>query len=142
MADIQLVLIEADEQTRLELRKALRAQVGMEVASEATNAETGLVLLESIDVDVAVMDGTLPDLDLATFLQRARELQADSCVTPSKFLALITPDQVVAFSRLQGAGAESYCLKTAPVEQLAEAVRQTYAGQTYLDPQLQNVAVS
>lgn len=142
MADIQLVLIEADEQTRLDLRKALRAQAGMEVASEATNAETGLVLLESIDVDVAVVDGTLPDLDLATFLQRARELQADSCVTLSKFLVLITPDQVVEFSSLPGAGAESYCLKTAPLEQLAEAVRQTYAGQPYVDPLLQKATVA
>jgi anaerobic magnesium-protoporphyrin IX monomethyl ester cyclase len=136
MTDIQLVLIEDDEPTRVELRKALRSQAGMEVASEATNAETGLVLLESIDVDVAVVDGSLPDLDLITFIQRARKVQADSCVTQSKLLVLINEDQMSDFSSLRLAGAESYCLKVAPIQQLAEAVRQTFAGQHYLDPLL------
>ena len=34
------------------------------------------------------------------------------------------------------AGAESYCLKNAPIEQLVEAIRVTYAGQFYLDPKI------
>lgn len=49
MNDIQTILIETDEQTQIALRVALRspkarfqrAQLGIEVASEATNGTTG-----------------------------------------------------------------------------------------------------
>ncbi|MGL4502809.1 MAG: hypothetical protein ACRC78_02370 [Planktothrix sp.] len=46
---IRIAIIEDNEETRLNLRKNLRSQPGIEVASEATNAEIGLVLLESME---------------------------------------------------------------------------------------------
>jgi anaerobic magnesium-protoporphyrin IX monomethyl ester cyclase len=94
MADIQIVLVEADQPTRVTLRTALRSQDGLEVASEATNGETELVLLESIDVDVAVVNANLPDMDLMTFVQNMRTLQTESYVTSSKMLVLIPTNDV------------------------------------------------
>jgi anaerobic magnesium-protoporphyrin IX monomethyl ester cyclase len=70
--DMQVVIVEADEAARIALRRGLRAQAGIEVASEATNGTTGLVLLDSIVVDVVVVCNPLPDMDLAEFVQRAR----------------------------------------------------------------------
>lgn len=122
MADIQVVLVEADQATRVQLRADIRAQAGIEVASEATNGETGLVLLESIDVDVAVVDANLPDMDLATFLQRLRDVQADSDVTQSKVLVLSAADS--DRDPLLQAGADAVCPKAAPIAQLADAIRQ------------------
>ncbi|MGB8701637.1 MAG: response regulator, partial [Thermosynechococcaceae cyanobacterium] len=111
MADIQLILVEADQPTRVALRTALRSQDGIEVASEATNGETGLVLLESIDVDVAVVDAHLPDMDLGTFVRQMRTVQAESFVTPSKLLILVNPDQDLELISLVATGAEAYCSK-------------------------------
>jgi anaerobic magnesium-protoporphyrin IX monomethyl ester cyclase len=118
------------------LRVNLRAQNGIEVASEATNAETGLVLLESIDVDVAVVDGTLPDMDLVKFIRTARKVQANSYVIPSKILILVTPDQQSMLSEVVAAGADEFCLKDASIQQLADAVRITHRKGSYQDPGL------
>jgi anaerobic magnesium-protoporphyrin IX monomethyl ester cyclase len=130
---IQVAVIEDDEETRINLRVNLRVQQGIEVASEATNAETGLVILESIDVDVAVVDGTLPDMDLVKFIRTVRKVQANSYVIPSKILVLVTPDQQ-SVSSATAAGADALCLKDAPIEQLANAVRITHRKGGYQDP--------
>ncbi len=127
MADIQVILVEDDEPTRIALRTALRSQPGIEVASEATNGETGLVLLESIDVDVAIVDATLPDMSLADFIPKMREVQAESYVQSSKLLILLTPEQEAASSDVLAAGAEGVCRKDAPIAELADRVRQIYA---------------
>ncbi len=49
MTDIQAIIVEDDKPTRIALRTALRSQPGIEVASAATNGETGLVWLASLD---------------------------------------------------------------------------------------------
>lgn len=135
--EIQVAVIEADQQTRVDLRVALRAQEGIEVASEATNGETGLVLLESIDVEVAVVDSTLPDMDLGKFIRMARKVQANSYVVPSKILILVTPDQQDLLAAALAAGVDGFCLKNAPIEHLAEAVRTTYLKGSYHDPAIE-----
>lgn len=128
MNSIQVILIEDEEQARVQLRSALRSQRGIEVASEATNAVTGLVLLESIDVDVAVVDASLPDMDLLEFLRQMRIVQANSSVVPSEVLILTSPESEqkvrVALTRER----VSFCTKDAPINLLAEAVQIAYRG--------------
>lgn len=135
---IQVALVEDEQETRISLRANLRAQNGIEVASEATNGETGLVLLESIDVDVAVVDSTLPDMDLAKFIRSARKLQANSYVIPSKILVLVPPDSESVSSAI-AAGADGISLKDIPIEQLANAVRIIHQKGKYQDPALSEV---
>jgi len=136
---IQVAIVEAHQQTRIDLRINLRSQDGIEVASEATNAETGLVLLESIDVDVAVIDASLPDMDVAKFIRMARKVQANSYVTSSRILVLVAPDQQSLASDALTAGADAVCLKTAPIQQLADAVRTAYRTGSYRDPAIANL---
>ncbi|MBW4467757.1 MAG: magnesium-protoporphyrin IX monomethyl ester anaerobic oxidative cyclase [Pegethrix bostrychoides GSE-TBD4-15B] len=136
---IQVAVIEADEQTRVNLRVDLRAQEGIEVASEATNAETGIVLLESIDVDVAVVDSSLPDMDLVKFIRMARKAQANSYVIPSKILVLVTPANLSVVSDVIAAGADAIYLKGSSIEQLANAVRMTHRNGMYQDPAIANL---
>jgi anaerobic magnesium-protoporphyrin IX monomethyl ester cyclase len=142
MADIQVVLVEDEEQTRVATRAALRAQPGIEVASEATNGETGIVLLESIDVDVAVVDGSLPDMSISKFAHKMRQVQADSYVIESKLLILVNPGQETDLSALFCADADAYCLKQVPIEQLAQAVRITHTGTLYLDPAIAQILLT
>jgi anaerobic magnesium-protoporphyrin IX monomethyl ester cyclase len=131
---IQVAVVEADQQTRLALRVNLRAQVDIEVASEATNGETGLVILESIDVDVAVVDAALPDMNLVKFLRSARRVQENSYVIPSKILILVTPEQSTILCEAIAAGVDGFCLKDSPIEKLAEAVRIIHKKGRYEDP--------
>jgi anaerobic magnesium-protoporphyrin IX monomethyl ester cyclase len=131
---IQVAVVEADQRARINLRTNLRLQDRIEVASEATNAETGLVLLESIDVDVAVVDVTLPDIDIAKFIRMARKVQAASYVTSSRILVLAAPEYQSQLLDAIAAGADAICLKDAPIQQLADAVRITYRTGSYRDP--------
>ena len=72
---LQVVLVDGDEPRRIALRKGIRDQEGLVVASEATNGETGLVLLESIYVDVVVVNADLPDMTITQFIQRVRGME-------------------------------------------------------------------
>ncbi|WP_448565158.1 response regulator [Trichothermofontia sp.] len=127
MADIQVLLVEDDESIRLALRTALRSQPGIEVASEATNGETGLVLLESIDIDVAIVDATLPDMSIVEFVPKMQAVQAESYVQPSKLLVLLAPGQEAEGPALLAAGAQGVCPKDAPIAELADRIRQIHA---------------
>jgi anaerobic magnesium-protoporphyrin IX monomethyl ester cyclase len=131
---IQVAVVESHQQTRIDLRVNLRSQAGIEVASEATNGETGLVILESIDVDVAVVDAALPDMNLVKFLRSARRVQENSYVIPSKILILVTPEQSPILCEAIAAGVDGFCLKDSPIEKLAEAVRITHHKGRYEDP--------
>lgn len=131
---IQVAIIEQDEHNRVQLRTQLRSQPGIEVASEATNAETGLVLLESIDIDVALVGAALPDMELGKFLQRVRSVQARSYVTPSKVLVLLDPDQpALTEGSLLDRGV-ACCALNRPLDQLVEAIRTTARTGFYEDP--------
>ncbi|MGK7878100.1 MAG: magnesium-protoporphyrin IX monomethyl ester anaerobic oxidative cyclase [Xenococcaceae cyanobacterium] len=134
---IQVFLIEDDEPTRVRMRKALRAQEGIEVYSEATNAETGLVLLKSVaGGDVALVDLSLPDKNAVELTKEFREIQETSDNPKLKVCILIEPGNQEEMFAALAAGAESYCLKSAPIAQLTEAIRLTHAGQSYLDPKI------
>ncbi len=143
---IQVAIVEDDEQIRINLRVNLRDEAQkvsthqrIEVASEATNGETGLVLLESIDVDVAVVDATLPDLDIAKFIRMARKVQAGSYVTSSRILVLAPPEQQTLLADALSAGADGVCLKDAPIEKLADAIRTVYQIGSYRDLAIANL---
>lgn len=134
---IQVFLIEDEEQTRVSMRKALRSQDGIDIYSEATNAETGLVLLQSVaGGDVALVDMSLPDKNGVELTKYFREIQETSENPELKLCILIDPDHEEEIFAALAAGAESYCFKNAPLEQLAEAIKLTNAGWFYLDPKM------
>ena len=133
-SDIQVFLIVSDEQTRVGLRKALRAETGIDIYSEATNAETGLVLLTSVaGADVCLVDLNLSDKNALELIGEFRKIQAQSDNPGLKLCILLEADQEAEIWTALAAGAESYILKNAPIEQLAEAIRLTHAGYLYLD---------
>jgi anaerobic magnesium-protoporphyrin IX monomethyl ester cyclase len=142
-SDIQVFLIEDEEPIRVGLRNALRSQEGIDIYSEATNAETGLVLLKSVGgADVALVDLSLPDKDGVTLTREFRPIQKTSDNPELKICILVESNNETELFRALGAEADSYCLKNAPVEQLADVIRRTYSGQFYLDPKIANTILA
>jgi anaerobic magnesium-protoporphyrin IX monomethyl ester cyclase len=134
---IQVFLIEDEEQTRVSLRTALRSQDGLDIYSEATNAETGLVLLQSVaGGDVALVDMSLPDKDGVELVKDFREIQESSENSNLKICMLIDPNVEEEIFAALASGAESYCFKNAPLAQLTEAIKLTHQGWFYLDPKI------
>lgn len=136
MNDIQTIVVETDEQTRVALRMALRSQPGIEVACEATNGTTGLVLLESIDVDVAIVNMALPDMSIEEFTQKMRAIQEDGGVIQSHLFILVDPQNCPDGETIWALQASGYGRTNAPIEEMAEAIRQIYAGKQYVDPSI------
>jgi anaerobic magnesium-protoporphyrin IX monomethyl ester cyclase len=116
---LQVVVVDGDEPRRIALRNSIRDQEGLVVASEATNGETGLVLLESIYVDVVVVNADLPDMTITQFIQRVRGME--------------TPFQSYKLLVLTGANCDynalkrqqvSYCPASLDTEALGEIIHQ------------------
>lgn len=105
------MIVDGDERSRLALRQGLRSQPGLEVASEATNGETGLVLLDSIGVDVVVVTAPLPYMAIADFIQR---VQAQNPCQPLKLMVLT--DNPTGLKALGAA----HCPRQSPMTTLAE----------------------
>ncbi len=120
--------MDGEEARRINLRKGLRSQPGLEIASEATNGETGLVLLDSIGVDVAIICDPLPDMSLATFLDRLHQLEG--CQT-LKLLVLSDRADVVGPQVAIAIGHAPYLC---PTPQLAAAIQALMAHQPINEP--------
>ena len=121
--DIQVVIVDADEANRMTLRKGLRSQPGIEVASEATNGETGLVLLDSIVVDVVIVSDPLPDMSLTEFMQRVH--QQNAC---QSFKLLILTDHPASIPDLE-AVAIAHCPQSISIPTLAETIHALNTGE-------------
>ncbi len=123
-SDLQVVIIDANEPRRIELRKSIRAQAGLEVASEATNGETGLVLLDSIHVDVVVVDADLPDMSITQFIQRVRGME-----TPFQSYKLLVLTNAECDRTLLDRQEVGYCSHSKGITAIAHAIQQTYDGE-------------
>jgi anaerobic magnesium-protoporphyrin IX monomethyl ester cyclase len=89
------------------------------VASEATNGETGLVLLESIYVDVVVVNADLPDMSITQFIQRVRGME-----TPfQSYKLLVLTGENCDYSALDRQHV-SYCPASLDTEALGEIIHQ------------------
>lgn len=122
--DVQVVLVDGDEPRRIALRKGLRSEPGLEIASEATNGETGLVLLDSIAVDVVVVDANLPDMSIFQFIRRVRGME-----TPfQSFKLLVLTDAECDFAALDQQQV-AYCPRTVSLETLAKIIQRLHQGQ-------------
>ncbi|MBE9107861.1 response regulator transcription factor [Nodosilinea sp. LEGE 07298] len=140
MTDIRIVLIEDHDLTRLGLKAALQRVPGMTVVGEAANGARGLSLLETEHPDIAIVDIGLPDIDGIELVERLRQSQGDS-ENPTRVLMLTMHDSEAAVMAAFAAGADSYCMKQTELDDLIVAVRETYEGNSWIDPAVATVVL-
>ena len=146
MEDIRITLIEDHDLTRVGMRTALQ-QRGFNVIGEAANATDGLKLLETTKPDVAIVDIGLPDMDGIELTRRFKQMQADEAeadaapTVPTKVLILTLQDNDDIVLAAFAAGADSYCMKDVSLDSLAEALRVTNSGNSWIDPAIARVVL-
>jgi DNA-binding NarL/FixJ family response regulator len=143
MENIRITLIEDHDLTRVGMRTALQ-QRGFNVIGEAANATDGLKLLESTAPDVAIVDIGLPDMDGIELTRRFKQTQTDSegaAIAETKVLILTLQDNEEVVLAAFGAGADSYCMKDVSLDSLAEALRVTHGGNSWIDPAIARVVL-
>jgi DNA-binding NarL/FixJ family response regulator len=121
----------ADDHTlvREGLKALLDAQPDLEVVAEANDGREAVDLAVEHEVDLAVLDVTMPRM---TGLQAAAELAWRRPET--KVLMLSMHDNEQYFFEALKAGASGYVLKTAANRDLIEACRATMRGEPFLYP--------
>jgi DNA-binding NarL/FixJ family response regulator len=122
-------LLLADDHTlvRSGLRRILDAQPDLEVVAEASDGAEALELALARELELAVLDVSMPKLTGLQAARRIREHRPDLQV-----LILSMHDNEEFFFEAIRAGAAGYVLKTAAEHDLADACRAALRGEPFL----------
>ena len=141
MSDIRVVLIEDHDVVRIGLRTVLQIQQGIQVVGEATTSTQGLALLQTIPVDVALVDIGLPGMDGIELTQKFRQFQKEHLDSTTKVIMLTMQGNEETVIAAFAAGADSYCMKDIGIEQLIEAIEMTHTGNAWIDPAIASIVL-
>jgi DNA-binding NarL/FixJ family response regulator len=125
----RILLADDHAMVRRGLRMVLDAEPDLEVVDEASDGAEALDRTLKGDVDLAILDVTMPRM---TGLQAARELRRRG--SGAKVLVLSMHDNEQYLYEALKAGASGYVLKSAAHKDLVEACRAAMRGEPFLYP--------
>lgn len=128
---IKVVFVDDHEMVRIGVCSYLSAQPDIEVIGEADNGKTGVELALSLRPDIILMDLVMKEMDGIEATKQIIESWPEAkIIIVTSFL-----DDEKVYPALE-AGATSYMLKTSKASDIANAVRDTYGGQSVLEPEV------
>jgi DNA-binding NarL/FixJ family response regulator len=133
---IRLLLIDDHPMFRRGLAAVLRGEPELEIVGEASDAETARHSMLSHTIDLAVVDMLMPGTSGITLTQELRELQPHCRV-----IGLSAVEEPGLIADMLRAGATGFVLKTQPVPDIVDAIRQVGMGARYLPPSIDAVAI-
>jgi DNA-binding NarL/FixJ family response regulator len=124
----------ADDHTlvRAGVRRILEAEPGITVVAEVADGGAALAELGRQEVDVLILDLSMPGMDGFEVLRRRMEISPDTKVL---VLSMHADPEYVA--RAIREGADGYLLKDSAVQDLAAAIEAVLSGRAYHSPQVQ-----
>jgi DNA-binding NarL/FixJ family response regulator len=125
----RILLADDHAMVRRGLRHVLDAESDLEVVAEAEDGRSAVALALDEEIDLAILDVTMPRL---TGLQAARELLKRR--PDLRVLILSMHDNEEYFFEALRVGASGYVLKSAADRDLVEACRATMRGQPFIYP--------
>ena len=129
MDNIRILLADDHAVVREGTKELLERQSDLEVVAEANDGKEAVQLAISKHPDVVVMDFAMPKLNGIEATRQIKAIAPDIAVL---VLTAYDSDQYV-FAFLE-AGAAGYLLKDVHVNELVEAIRAVYAGESMLHP--------
>ena len=126
---LRLLLADDHPVLRAGLKVLLTAERDLEVCAEAPNGFEAVTLVETLALDLVVMDVSLPGLNGGDATRQIKKLRPGLPV-----LALSVHEEIPFVRMMLDAGASGYVLKRSACDELVRAVRRVAAGETYVDP--------
>jgi NarL family two-component system response regulator LiaR len=134
---IKVMIVDDHKVVRSGLSAFLMAYDDLELVAEADNGEKAMAMCHQHQPDVILMDLVMPKMNGA----ETTEAILKNC-PEMKIIALTSfKDQGLVESVLQ-AGAIGYLLKNVDADELANAIRQAYAGKPTLAPEAAQVLIN
>jgi len=128
---IRVVFVDDHEMVRIGVSAYLSAQPDIEIVGEAGDGKTGVELALDLKPDIILMDLVMKEMDGIEATRRIIEKWPEAkIIIVTSFL-----DDEKVYPALE-AGATSYMLKTSKASEIADAVRNTYHGQSVLEPEV------
>ncbi|ELS04646.1 response regulator containing a CheY-like receiver domain and an HTH DNA-binding domain [Xenococcus sp. PCC 7305] len=141
MSNINVVLIEDHDLSRIGLCAALKQYEDIEIIDSAASGNDGLQKIKTHQPDVALVDIGLPDIDGIEVTQKLKEYQINHPDFQTKILMLTMHDSEDSVIAAFAAGADSYSLKDVSMDNLVEAIRNTYEGNAWIDPAIARIVL-
>jgi DNA-binding NarL/FixJ family response regulator len=126
---LHLLLVDDHPVLRAGLKALLSAELDLEVTAEASGGLAAVMLVETLGLDLVVMDNSLPGVNGADATRQIKKSRPELPV-----LALSVHEEIPFVRMMLDAGASGYVLKRSACDELVRAVRRVVAGETYLDP--------
>jgi len=133
---VRVALVDDHPLFRRGLAVALQAEPDFVVIGEAGNAAEALELADREPIDVAIVDVLMPSVSGISLATELHERQP-TC----RVLGLSVIDEPGLIADMLRAHASGFALKTQPVTEIIEALRQILAGIRYLPPTVSSDAV-
>jgi two-component system, NarL family, invasion response regulator UvrY len=127
---VKILIVDDHPIVRAGLRRLLMAEPEVEV-QEAASGRAALKSFKEQHPGLVVLDMKLPDIGGLEVLARLKAIDPDVRV-----LVLSMHDDETHVTRALRSGAAGYVTKTAPPEELVEAIRRIAVGRTYIEREI------
>jgi two-component system response regulator NreC len=128
---LRILLVEDHETVRHGLKLLIDQEADLEVVGQASDARQAIERGQSGDLDVVVMDISMPGMSGIVATRQLKELRPDLPV-----VSLTRHADQASLQELLRAGASGYVLKQSPHGELLRAIRAAAKGGQYIDPAL------
>jgi DNA-binding NarL/FixJ family response regulator len=119
------------------MRLLLESSDSFEVVAEATDGQQALELARTLKPDLVLMDVRMPKMD---GLEATRAIKSE---LPQTVVLMITAsEETIHLAEAIKAGTAGYVLKSAPPQQIIDAIRAALDGESPLDPQIARRLIS
>ena len=135
---VRVLLVDDQAMIRAGFKLLVDNQPDLEVVGEAETGDQAIERCKELAVDVVLMDVQMPDMD---GIKATELLTADQSV-PAKVLIVTTFQRDDYLFDALRAGASGFLLKTAPPEELVQAIRIVADGRSLLDPAVTGRVIS
>lgn len=134
---IRLILADDHAMLRQGTVSLLSRENDLNIVAEAGNGLQAVELTKQLKPDIVIMDVRMP---LMNGIEATRAIH-DECPQSRVLVLTAHDDDQYVFSLLE-AGASGYILKTAPVSELIQAIRQVQVGESPLAPSIARKVVT